>query len=141
MGHSLPQLTAQQHQLPCCHRSSTLPQTRQSRSRTPHTCQARHAGAIAETLSPISLSQTQESVQVLKRTRLITAIKTPYREDGKFDLRAYDAHVESQIAHGVEGLIVGGTTGTVFSKKCDSKQDERLCSYVIWSAAPCKLCV
>lgn len=111
MGHNLPQLTAQQHQLPCCHRSSTVPQARQSRSRTPHTCQARHAGAIAETLSPISLSQTQESVQVLKRTRLITAIKTPYREDGKFDLRAYDAHVESQIAHGVEGLIVGGTTG------------------------------
>jgi 4-hydroxy-tetrahydrodipicolinate synthase len=31
--------------------------------------------------------------------------------NGKFDLQSYDAHVESQIAHGVEGLIVGGTTG------------------------------
>ena len=67
--------------------------------------------ALAETLSPVTLTQTQQSVEVLKQTRLITAIKTPYREDGKFDLRAYDAHVVAQIENGVEGLIVGGTTG------------------------------
>ena len=69
------------------------------------------SAAIAETLAPVSLTQTQESVELLKQTRLITAIKTPYREDGKFDLRAYDAHVQRQIDNGVEGLIVGGTTG------------------------------
>jgi len=41
----------------------------------------------------------------------MTAIKTPYLEDGKFDLPTYDALVELQIQHGVEGLIIGGTTG------------------------------
>jgi 4-hydroxy-tetrahydrodipicolinate synthase len=34
-----------------------------------------------------------------------------YLPNGKFDLRAYDRLVELQIAHGVEGVIVGGTTG------------------------------
>lgn len=42
---------------------------------------------------------------------LIAAIKTPYLASGKFDLEAYDKLVADQIAHGVEGLIVGGTTG------------------------------
>lgn len=39
------------------------------------------------------------------------AIKTPYREDGRFDLDRYDALVSLQIEHGVQGLIIGGTTG------------------------------
>lgn len=39
------------------------------------------------------------------------ALKTPYLENGKFDLAAYDELVANQIAHGVEGVIVGGTTG------------------------------
>lgn len=41
----------------------------------------------------------------------MTAIKTPYNLDGSVDLGAYDAHVEHQLANGVEGFIVGGTTG------------------------------
>lgn len=41
----------------------------------------------------------------------VAAIKTPYLRDGKFDLAAYDALVRAQIAAGVDGLIVGGTTG------------------------------
>lgn len=40
-----------------------------------------------------------------------TAIKTPYLESGKFDLAAYDRLLELQIANGVDGVIVGGTTG------------------------------
>ena len=51
------------------------------------------------------------SVSDLRAKRLITAIKTPYLASGKVDLFAYDALVEQQIAGGVEGLIVGGTTG------------------------------
>ena len=43
--------------------------------------------------------------------RLVTAIKTPYLPDGRIDLFCYDSLVEQQIAAGVEGLIVGGTTG------------------------------
>ena len=47
----------------------------------------------------------------LTKARLITAVKTPYQRNGKFDLVAYDALVQHQIENGVEGLIVGGTTG------------------------------
>lgn len=50
-------------------------------------------------------------IDAIKTSRLITAIKTPYLSSGKVDLFAYDALVERQIAAGVEGLIVGGTTG------------------------------
>lgn len=47
----------------------------------------------------------------IKSLRLITAIKTPYLPDGRFDLEAYDALVNMQINGGVEAVIVGGTTG------------------------------
>jgi 4-hydroxy-tetrahydrodipicolinate synthase len=50
-------------------------------------------------------------VEAVKKLRLITAIKTPYLPDGRFDLEAFDTLVDLQIANGVEGLIVGGTTG------------------------------
>lgn len=43
--------------------------------------------------------------------RLITAIKTPYLPDGRFDLEAYDDLLNMQIVNGAEGIIVGGTTG------------------------------
>lgn len=42
---------------------------------------------------------------------LITAIKTPYDEHGDIDLVTYDRLVAKQIAAGVDGIIVGGTTG------------------------------
>lgn len=51
------------------------------------------------------------SAEDIKSLRLITAIKTPYLPDGRFDLEAYDALLNMQIADGVEGVIVGGTTG------------------------------
>ncbi|XP_016462988.1 4-hydroxy-tetrahydrodipicolinate synthase, chloroplastic-like [Nicotiana tabacum] len=47
----------------------------------------------------------------IKALRLITAIKTPYLPDGRFDLEAYDTLVNLQIENGAEGVIVGGTTG------------------------------
>jgi 4-hydroxy-tetrahydrodipicolinate synthase len=46
-----------------------------------------------------------------RAARLVTAIKTPYRTNGKIDIHLYDQHVERQIENGVEGVIVGGTTG------------------------------
>ncbi|KAM7275011.1 hypothetical protein ACFE04_016877 [Oxalis oulophora] len=49
-----------------------------------------------------------EDIQSL---RLITAIKTPYLPDGRFDLEAYDDLVNMQIQNGADGVIVGGTTG------------------------------
>ncbi|ONK56279.1 uncharacterized protein A4U43_C10F5960 [Asparagus officinalis] len=47
----------------------------------------------------------------IQKLRLITAIKTPYLPDGRFDLQAYDSLIHTQIENGVEGVIVGGTTG------------------------------
>lgn len=47
----------------------------------------------------------------LKAASLITAIKTPYNESGDIDLATYDELVAKQIAAGVDGIIVGGTTG------------------------------
>eukprot|EP00929_Paragymnodinium_shiwhaense_P100230 TRINITY_DN62405_c0_g1_i2.p2 TRINITY_DN62405_c0_g1~~TRINITY_DN62405_c0_g1_i2.p2 ORF type:complete len:326 (-),score=93.39 TRINITY_DN62405_c0_g1_i2:168-1145(-) len=53
---------------------------------------------------------TAETLAIRKK-RLMTAIKTPYRQDGEIDLPAFDRHVAHQVANGVEALIVGGTTG------------------------------
>jgi len=47
----------------------------------------------------------------LKAASLITAIKTPYTEKGEVCLKTYDALIEQQIAVGVDGIVVGGTTG------------------------------
>jgi 4-hydroxy-tetrahydrodipicolinate synthase len=47
----------------------------------------------------------------LKAASLITAIKTPYTAKGEVCLQTYDALIEQQIAAGVDGIVVGGTTG------------------------------
>ncbi len=52
--------------------------------------------------------------KVMKRLQaasLITAIKTPYDANGDVCFTSYDALVAQQIAAGVDGIIVGGTTG------------------------------
>lgn len=58
-----------------------------------------------------SFNVCRTSSEDIKSLRLITAIKTPYLPDGRFDLEAYDALVNMQIVNGAEGVIVGGTTG------------------------------
>jgi len=47
----------------------------------------------------------------IKSASLITAIKTPYNAQGEIDLVTYDQLVAQQIAAGVDGIVVGGTTG------------------------------
>lgn len=47
----------------------------------------------------------------LKAASLMTAIKTPYTEKGEVCLKTYDFLIEQQISAGVDGIIVGGTTG------------------------------
>ena len=47
----------------------------------------------------------------LKAASLITAIKTPYTSKGEVDLDTYDILVRQQINAGVDGIVVGGTTG------------------------------
>lgn len=56
-------------------------------------------------------AKNRTSVDDIKGLRLITAIKTPYLPDGRFDLEAYDSLMHMQILNGAEGVIVGGTTG------------------------------
>ncbi|XP_020219818.1 4-hydroxy-tetrahydrodipicolinate synthase, chloroplastic [Cajanus cajan] len=55
--------------------------------------------------------KNRTSAEEIKCLRLITAIKTPYLPDGRFDLEAYDDLVNMQIGQGAEAVIVGGTTG------------------------------
>jgi len=50
-------------------------------------------------------------MKLFKSASLITAIKTPYLIDGSIDLDCYDKLVQFQIDAGVDGIIVGGTTG------------------------------
>lgn len=58
-----------------------------------------------------AVSREWASTEEIKSLRVITAIKTPYLPDGRFDLEAYDTLVNMQIENGAEGVIVGGTTG------------------------------
>lgn len=54
---------------------------------------------------------TNKPVQAIQSARLITAIKTPFLPNGKIDLKSFDYHASQQVKHGVDGLIIGGTTG------------------------------
>jgi 4-hydroxy-tetrahydrodipicolinate synthase len=47
----------------------------------------------------------------VKSSRLITAVKTPYSNTGRIDLNSLDNLIKFQIKNGVDGIIVGGTTG------------------------------
>ncbi|HCP97387.1 MAG TPA: 4-hydroxy-tetrahydrodipicolinate synthase [Pseudoalteromonas sp.] len=51
------------------------------------------------------------TLEQIKQASLITAIKTPYLANGEIDIAKYDELVEIQIAAGVDGIVVGGTTG------------------------------
>ncbi|CAL5196255.1 unnamed protein product [Lathyrus oleraceus] len=51
------------------------------------------------------------SMEELRSLRMVTAVKTPYLRNGQFDLDTYDNLVNMQIAKGVEGILVAGTTG------------------------------
>lgn len=51
------------------------------------------------------------NIKTIRQKSLITAIKTPFNQRGNIDLPTYDKLVEQQIKKGVDGLIIGGTTG------------------------------
>lgn len=50
-------------------------------------------------------------IDQIRKKKLITAIKTPYLPNGKIDLKTYDDLLQRQINFGIDGIIVGGTTG------------------------------
>lgn len=46
-----------------------------------------------------------------KAASLLTAIKTPFNAKGEIDFNTYDQLVAEQVKAGVDGIVVGGTTG------------------------------
>ena len=46
-----------------------------------------------------------------KLGRIITAMVTPFKDDGTIDFNAMVTLGKYLISHGSEGLLVGGTTG------------------------------
>lgn len=46
-----------------------------------------------------------------KAASLMTAIKTPFNVKGEIDFNTYDQLVADQVKAGVDGIVVGGTTG------------------------------
>ncbi|URE41025.1 Dihydrodipicolinate synthase [Musa troglodytarum] len=59
---------------------------------------------------PAPDSCLRTSVDDIKGLRLITAIKTPYLPDGRFDLEAYDSLMHMQIVNGAEGNTGSNST-------------------------------
>lgn len=57
----------------------------------------RHRGAAA--CRTVARAVEQVTTDQLKQTSLITAIKTPYLDNGKFDLPTFDRFVERQVMH------------------------------------------
>lgn len=62
-------------------------------------------------LSKIKPILFKKDTSKISSSRLITAIKTPYLFNGNIDIDSFDNHVEKQLLHGVDGFIIGGTTG------------------------------
>ncbi len=66
---------------------------------------------------PVANAINRDAVQYpmkisdIQSNSLITAIKTPFNSAGRIDIQAFDYLVEKQIQFGVDGLIIGGTTG------------------------------
>ncbi|GJP38567.1 hypothetical protein CLOM_g23008 [Closterium sp. NIES-68] len=83
-------------------------------SRRSNGCRLSLRAAMMES-PPVPMKSHEERnlphIEQIKALSLITAIKTPYLPDGRFDLDAYDELVHHQMECGAEGLIVGGTTG------------------------------
>ncbi|MET1255558.1 4-hydroxy-tetrahydrodipicolinate synthase [Aliikangiella maris] len=50
-------------------------------------------------------------VSEIQQKSLFTAIKTPFNAKGQIDIEKYDYLIQQQIKFGVDGVIVGGTTG------------------------------
>lgn len=97
------------------------PRSQQLQTRTLFPCTAaapcRHRHKRQKTITSIlatpvqAQNQKDSTLQALQSALTITAVKTPYLENGRIDLDSYDKLIEQQVLGGVEGVVVGGTTG------------------------------
>ncbi len=53
-----------------------------------------------------------------------TPVVTPFRDDETVDDAAYEAALERQLAAGVAGIVVGGTTGEYYAMTIDERRDQ-----------------
>lgn len=51
----------------------------------------------------------------------MTALATPFRDDERIDYSAWQALIDAQIAAGVDGLFVGGSTGEFFAQDLEER--------------------
>ena len=58
---------------------------------------------------------------IAKFGRLITAMITPFKENGDVDYDSATALAKYLIHHGSEGILVGGTTGEGATMSSDEK--------------------
>lgn len=52
---------------------------------------------------------------------IVTALVTPFREDERIDCSAWQGLIDAQIAGGVHGLFVGGSTGEFFAQDLEER--------------------
>jgi len=91
--------------------ASTSCLSQQSRLPPSLSSSSRRDSVACRVLSSTTAQETRDVSARVRELRLLTALKTPYLPNGKFDLPSYDRMLEQQISHGVQGVIVGGTTG------------------------------
>ncbi|MFT8469354.1 4-hydroxy-tetrahydrodipicolinate synthase [Oenococcus sp.] len=58
---------------------------------------------------------------ILADTKLLTAIITPFNEKNEIDFSVYEKLIDSQLADGVQGFVVSGTTGEAPTLTHDEK--------------------
>ncbi|CAE6904992.1 dihydrodipicolinate synthase family protein [Vibrio sp. B1FLJ16] len=52
---------------------------------------------------------------------IYTPVITPFKTDGSIDFDAYTAHVKYLVGAGVQGLVIGGTTGEYYVESHDER--------------------
>jgi 4-hydroxy-tetrahydrodipicolinate synthase len=52
---------------------------------------------------------------------IVTALVTPFRQDERIDCSAWQILIDSQIAAGVNGLFVGGSTGEFYAQNMEER--------------------
>ncbi|WP_343562305.1 dihydrodipicolinate synthase family protein [Kiloniella sp. b19] len=55
---------------------------------------------------------------------IYTPVITPFHEDGSIDWDAYAEIIDNQIKHGIEGIIIGGTTGEVYALTVEERIEQ-----------------
>jgi 4-hydroxy-tetrahydrodipicolinate synthase len=55
---------------------------------------------------------------------IFTAVITPMRDDGALVPALWEAQIERQVAAGIQGLVIGGTTGEFYALSVDERIDQ-----------------